>query len=83
MREKLIEVLKTAPFEGQILDYWWFEEKIARFADYLIANGVTIKVGSCKGCKWENRKRPQRCNCCRRNKDMQDGYTPEQPKEET
>lgn len=42
-REILIEVLKTAPFEGKILDEWWFEEKIARIADHLIANGVTVR----------------------------------------
>lgn len=50
MREKLIEILKQAPFEGQVLDYWWREEKIARIADHLIANGVTIPV-RCEGCQ--------------------------------
>lgn len=42
MREKLIEILKTAPFGGKILDYWWFEETVAKFADHLLANGVTF-----------------------------------------
>lgn len=53
MREKLIEILKTAPFGGKILDYWWFEETVAKFADFLIQNGVTIPV-RCKGCKHWN-----------------------------
>lgn len=43
MREKLIEVLRTAPFGGEPLDHWWFEEMIANFADHLINNGVTIQ----------------------------------------
>ena len=43
MREKLIEILKQAPFEGKVLDEWWWEEKIARIVDHLIANGVTIQ----------------------------------------
>ena len=29
---------------------------------------------TCVGCKWENRKRPQKCSCCRRNKHMKDSY---------
>lgn len=41
-REKLVEVLKQAPFEGKVLDEWWWEEKIAKIADHLIANGVAI-----------------------------------------
>ena len=44
-REKLIEILKTAPFGGEPLDYWWFEEMVANFADHLIANGVTLNDG--------------------------------------
>lgn len=43
VREKLIEILKQAPFEGKVLDEWWFEEKIAKIADYLISNGVTVQ----------------------------------------
>lgn len=35
-----------------------------------------VEVGNCKGCRWEQRKRPQKCSCCRRNADMKDGYTP-------
>lgn len=42
-RQSLIAIVKTAPFEGQVLDYWWFEEKIAKIADHLIANGVTVQ----------------------------------------
>lgn len=33
-------------------------------------------IGDCTGCRWEGRKRPQRCNCCRRNIYLKDGYTP-------
>lgn len=53
MREKLIEILKQAPFEGKVLDEWRWEEKIARIADHLIANGVTIPV-KCKDCRYYN-----------------------------
>ena len=41
--EKLVEILKQAPFEGKVLDEWWLEEKIKRIADHLISNGVTVK----------------------------------------
>ena len=43
VREKLVEILKQAPFEGKVLDEWWFEEKIKRIADHLIANGVAVQ----------------------------------------
>ena len=43
VREKLIEILKQAPFEGEVLDEWWLEEKIKRIADHLISNGVTVQ----------------------------------------
>ena len=43
VKEKLVEILKQAPFEGKVLDEWWWEEKIKRIADYLIANGVTVQ----------------------------------------
>ena len=43
VREKLVEILKQAPFEGKVLDEWWWEEKIARIADHLIAHGVTAQ----------------------------------------
>ena len=43
VREKLVEILKQAPFEGRVLDEWWFEEKISRIADHLISNGVTVQ----------------------------------------
>lgn len=89
MREKLIEILEDI---GVMVDVpykvdedgcgIWDILGADYVADHLIANGVTIKGGSCKGCKWENRKRPQRCNCCRRNKHMQDGYTPMPPMED-
>lgn len=43
VREKLVEILKQAPFEGKILDEWWWEEKIKRIADHLISNDVTMQ----------------------------------------
>ena len=43
VREKLVDILKQAPFEGKVLDEWWWEEKIRRIADHLIANGVTVQ----------------------------------------
>lgn len=43
IREKLVEILKQAPFEGKVLDEWWWEEKIKRIADHLIRNGVTVQ----------------------------------------
>ena len=43
VREKLVEILKQAPFEGKVLDEWWWEEKIRIIADHLISNGVTVQ----------------------------------------
>lgn len=43
IKEKLVEILKQAPFEGKVLDEWWWEEKIKRIADHLISNGVTVQ----------------------------------------
>lgn len=43
VREKLVEILKQAPFEGKVFDEWWWEEKIKRIADHLISNGVTVQ----------------------------------------
>ena len=43
VREKMVEILKQAPFEGKVLDEWWWEEKIKRIADYLIKHGVTVQ----------------------------------------
>ena len=43
VREKLVEILKQAPFEGKVLDEWWWEEKIMIIADHLISNGVTVQ----------------------------------------
>ena len=43
VREKLVGILKQAPFEGRVLDEWWFEEKIKKIADHLISNGVTVQ----------------------------------------
>ena len=43
VREKLIDILKQAPFEGKVLDEWGFEEKIAKIADYLVSHSVTVQ----------------------------------------
>ena len=43
VNEKLVEILKQAPFEGKVLDEWWFEEKIAKIADYLVSHSVTVQ----------------------------------------
>ena len=43
VKEKLVEILKQAPFEGKVLDEWWWEEKIKRIAEHLISNGVTVQ----------------------------------------
>lgn len=43
VKEKLVEILKQAPFEGKVLDEWWWEEKIKRIADHLISSGVTVQ----------------------------------------
>ena len=52
VREKLIEILKQAPFEGKVLDEWWWEEKIRIIADHLISNGVTVQEQD--GCEYCN-----------------------------
>lgn len=33
-----------------------------------------IVAGSCDGCIYSNRKRPQKCSCCRRNRYLKDCY---------
>lgn len=33
-----------------------------------------VEVGSCAGCAYSNRKRPQKCSCCRRNRYLKDCY---------
>ena len=43
VREKLVDILKQAPFEGKVLDEWWFEEKIAKIADYMVSHSVTVQ----------------------------------------
>ena len=52
VKEKLVEILKQAPFEGKVLDEWWWEEKIKRIADHLISNGITVQaLDSCEYCE--------------------------------
>ena len=43
VKGKLVEILKQAPFEGKVLDEWWWEEKIRIIADHLISNVVTVQ----------------------------------------
>lgn len=38
---------------------------------------------TCEGCMWANRKRPQKCACCRRNSNMKDCYEEERENNET
>ena len=56
VKEKLVEILKQAPFEGKVLDEWWWEEKIKRIADHLISNGVTVQ--ECKVVEIDQFKLP-------------------------
>ena len=71
-RDKLIELI----YEGLYLKEDIVSAgRIEQTADHLIANGVTI-LPDCKGCQYEKRKRPQKCSCCRRNKDMADLFKP-------
>ena len=52
VREKLVDILKQAPFEGKVLDEWWWEEKIKRIADHLIRNGITVQaLDGCEYCE--------------------------------
>ena len=52
VREKLVEILRQAPFEGKVLDEWWWEEKIKRIADHLISNGITVQaLDGCEYCE--------------------------------
>lgn len=43
VREKLVEILKQEPFEGKVIDEWWWEEKIKIIANHLVSNGVTVQ----------------------------------------
>lgn len=35
---------------------------------------IWIQDRLCSECRWANRKRPQKCNCCRRNLGMKDNF---------
>ena len=37
-------------------------------------DGDLVEVGNCEGCIYSHRKRPQKCSCCRRNRDLKDCY---------
>lgn len=88
MRNKMIELIREAKGTFRIEEMYADIDSIIDMpsedeyiADHLIANGVTI-IPECKGCVYANRKRPQKCSCCRRNKDMADLFKPESPKGE-
>lgn len=34
----------------------------------------SIEIGSCDTCRYKNRRRPQKCSCCRRNRYLKDCY---------
>lgn len=40
--------------------------------DPLLADSVDI--GGCESCIYSNRRRPQKCSCCRRNRYLKDCY---------
>ena len=44
------------------------------FLDHLRLLFWAFDIGVCEGCIYSNRKRPQKCACCRRNPDMKDCY---------
>lgn len=33
-----------------------------------------VEVGTCEGCIYAHGKRPQKCSCCRRNRNLKDCY---------
>ena len=68
VREKLIEILKQAPFEGKVLDEWWWEEKIKRIADHLISSGVTVQ--ECGNWKYYHKQNKAVCTSCSFERDL-------------
>ena len=84
MENKLIELLMTIPTPPNMISVGhrcgrrlFYAEIVA---NHLIAHGVVVATDNndgCKGCLYENRKRPQKCSCCSRNIDMKDCYTPD------
>ena len=52
-------------------------ESVLEYAEYLPAIDA-VEAGTCEGCIYSNRKRPQKCSCCRRNKDLKDCYEAEE-----
>ena len=68
VREKLVEILKQAPFEGKVLDEWWWEEKIKRIADHLISNGVTVQ--ECGNWKYYHKQNKAVCTSCSFERDL-------------
>ena len=71
-REKLIDILKQAPFEGKVLDEWWWEEKIKIIADHLIANGVTVQ--ECGNWKYYHKQNKAVCTSCGFERDLDTNF---------
>ena len=57
---------------------WERDIAIEQLAELGIGFGAKVpdmvEVGACEGCIFSNRKRPQKCSCCRRNKVLKDCY---------
>ena len=52
----------------KVLDDYEYEGKTIR--EWI----ALILTESCEGCAYSNRKRPQKCSCCRRNIYLKDCY---------
>lgn len=72
VREKLVEILKQAPFEGKVLDEWWWEEKIRIIADHLISNGVTVQ--ECGSWKYYHKQNIAVCTECGFERDLDENF---------
>ena len=51
--------------------------KAEAMAMHLRAMLWAFDIGVCEGCAYNNRRRPQKCSCCRRNPYMKDCYEAE------
>lgn len=58
----------------EVLEQIKWERDIAM--EQLEAHGISFgaKTLDCDGCIYANRKRPQKCSCCRRNRYLKDCY---------
>ena len=71
------EVPAVDAVSREVLEQIKWERDIAM--EQLEAHGISFgaKTLDCDGCIYANRKRPQKCSCCRRNRDMKDCYEEE------